>query len=357
MKKIEKDLYNLNKLKPLSSESRKAYDDTYQYILATTQETTKKRKRIVRYKPYLVIITILFISLIFTISPVSKAISNFLNLFNSNSITLRKNGFVTKQGGTNIDRKINVTLEELYNDQQETGFHFKVKLPENSKLLKANLDEFTLNFSLVDQHGKNIMDLNSKKISTESTKNIANYTGESYIDRDEKQIEFVYKFHTKVPQNNELKNAHILVTKISGTDSTKKMPGQHLESQKKEDAYETVQGSWKIPIKSDQIKEFQTLKFVPVDNNYVRDISASVTPTSVTVDVKVSSGIGKGGTPDNMWLSQANHQQHFKWREATTQKIGNDKIYRIIFDYPNYDSNESITVHFPDQNIELKMLN
>lgn len=357
MKIYEKELLKLNNLKPLSSEARSAYDKSYDQILSGKQSNAKKSKRVLNFKPYVILLGAALIGLIFTISPISKAVSNFLNLFDSTSTTLKNTNFVTQQGGSTSDQGIRIELKEFYIDQQETGFSFVVNLPSNSKLLNPDLNEFTLNFALIDNDGKTLMDLNSGKSFTEPKKEMANYTGKSYIDRSENQIEFKYKYRSNGDKKTDIQNAHILVTKITGTDSTTKEPGQHLQSQRKQGTYEIVQGSWEIPIRSEQIKNYPSIEYTPVDKNFSNDISASATPTSVIVDVKVSSGIGKGGNPNNIWISQTGDRKQYKWREASTKKVDGDNIYRIIFDYPNYDSSDSITVHFSDHDIELKTVN
>lgn len=357
MKDNEEKFVELKSLKPLSLEARKAYDQTYKTILSETYNEKRKWQNNRIFKPSFVLSAILIIGLFVTFSPIGKAVSEFLGFGGSSSKTLNNSNFITKQGGASNDKGINVQLEQVYADQKETGFHFIVTLPQKSKLLNEKFDEFTLNFALVDSNGKVLIDLNSGL--QKDKKEAGYYTGQDNIDRENHTIEFIYKYHDEFQELSSLKDTHILVTKINGSDSSSKKAGQGLQSQRSKGNYETVHGEWKIPVKSKQIKEYPTLKFTPKDKKLSSDLSATVTPTSFIVDIKVSSGIGKGGTPDNMWLSislQSGEVQKFMWREAKTYEKDNETYYRVIFNYPDYDSNNEVTIHFPELAIKFKQV-
>jgi hypothetical protein len=356
MREIEEKLYTLKNMEPVSSEARKTFDQSYRTILLEQEEKRSWKKNRLLKSSFL-LFALLIIGIFISLSPIGQAVSRLLDFGKTTSETLNHSNFISQQSGASTDKGITVHLEQVYADQKVTAFHFLVTVPKKSELLKERFDEFTLNFALIDSSGKVLMDLNS---GLEKDKKEAEYyTGQANIDRENQTIEFTYTYYGNGQELSSLEKTHIQVTKITASDSSLKKAGQGLQTPEEKKNRATVKGKWKVPVESAQIKEFPTLTFIPVDKNLRKDLSITVTPTSLIADIKVSSGIGKGGTPENMWVSSSSKtikEQKFNWREAKTYERDNETYYRVVFDYPNYDSSKELTLHFPDKDIRLKQV-
>lgn len=357
MRKIEEELYKLKNLESVSPEARKTFDQSYRTILLEEHKEKRRWQENRFLKPYFILSAIFIIGLFISLSPIGQAVSRLLDFGKTTSETLNHSNFISQQSGASTDKGITVHLEQVYADQKETAFHFLVTVPKKSELLKEQFDEFTLNFALIDSSGKILMDLNSGL--EKDKKEAGYYTGQANIDRENQTIEFTYTYYGNGQELSSLEKTHIQVTKITASDSSLKKAGQGLQAQEEKRNLGSVNGEWKIPVETAQIKEFPTLTFIPIDKNLRKDVSATVTPTSLIVDIKVSSGLGKGGTPKNMWVSSSSKtikEQKFNWREAKTYERDNETYYRVVFDYPNYDSNKELNLHVPDRNIKLKQI-
>ncbi|MBX8938919.1 DUF4179 domain-containing protein [Enterococcus gilvus] len=353
----EDKLDELQNMQPLSGEARAAFDKAYKTLLNDSYVEGKSSRNNWRMKGSFVLVTMVLVGLILAFTPIGKAVSDFLGFGQTSSKTLNETNFVTKQGGVEEDKGISISLEELYSDKNETGFYFKVNLPKDSKLLAGKFDEHTLGFSWIAADGEVLLDLNGAEQSKNKIKNTSGYTGKSYVDRENHSIEFAYKYRGNTKIDSDLKGTYILITKIGATDSTSKKVGAGLQTERKEGTYEVINGKWKIPVKTDQIKKYPSLKYSPVNEDLRGDIEAVVTPTALMVNIKVSSGMGKGGTPDNMWVSTESidgGEQKYSWREAKMYGTGDGKYYQLIFDYPNYDSSNEFTIHLPNDVVDFE---
>lgn len=340
MEKFEKEMADwMKEEQEIPAGVRSRLDETYKEILSDTPIVKRKRGRVTKGL-LLAAISMLSLAAVLTFTDVEQALSSFLGFTQFTSEKVQESGFVSKQAATAEEEHTKVSLNEIYNDQNEIGVSLTVDLEADSPLLDESLDNYSFSMAVQDKQNNFIYDLNSG-LRENGEAVLSTGTGRLEVSKSEEkhQLNILFKMGNDSGKNVDLNDGKVTVTSISAFEEAGE-PGFHT---KDELNTADISGKWVLPITNKEFVSFKPVYFKPKDKTYKDAIVAEASPTTLVVKIKNSEIEKIRGTGDPMDVTIIDESKRYPRKEGFETEINGEKIQQYNFGYGGYDSESELT--------------
>lgn len=354
MGKFERKLkQELQEEREISYESRIAFSEAYEKIGQIKKVYRKKR-----IFPWVIIVAAVFLVVSFT--PIGNAMSNFFRFGKFTSENLKEQGVIVEQDVKSKNQELTVSLKELYATKNEIGIHVQIKLPKNSILQSKEERDYSMYFAIKNGDGTYLADF---KTNLSENKEIAAFpqriSPASYFDKESNTIDLEYELDYELDyEGTELPLLENAVIEITQIQSMKKIPIdlQAPGEQLLDLDVQSISGEWELPIKTNDIKQFDEGDFLPKDNEWKGKVEGTELPTSFIVIFSEEEVPDMNHRIDENFISVMikGKEEQFMSKMFTDIIKEGKNYYQMTFDYNAYNITDEVTIHLGETEIVLE---